>query len=121
VLADAILALHVAIAAFIVLGLPVIWIGAAFGWRWVRNPWFRYAHLGAIGFVAAEALVGVTCPLTVLEDALRGIHEPRSFVGRWLAWILFYHAPEWIFTTVYVAYAAITGLTLALVPPRART
>jgi hypothetical protein len=118
--ADALLVLHFAIVVFIVGGLLLTWAGAWLGWRWVRNPWFRYAHLGAIVFVALEALVGMMCPLTLWEDALRGGARPDSFVGRWVQRLLYYRAPEWVFTTLYVAWAAATVLTLRLVPPRAR-
>ncbi len=117
-LADAILVVHFAIAAFVVAGLPLTWIGAALGWVWVRNPWFRYLHLGAIAFVALEALIGMTCPLTEWEDALRGGARAESFVGRWVRYFLFYRAPEWVFTALYVAWAAATLVTLRLVPPR---
>ena len=68
-LADLILIAHGAVVLFIVAGLPAIWIGASCGWRWVRNFWFRVAHLAAIVFVAAEALLGIACPLTVWEAA----------------------------------------------------
>jgi hypothetical protein len=71
-LADALLVVHFAIAAFILGGLIAVWVGAALAWGWVRNPWFRYLHLGAIAFVALEALAGIACPLTVWEDLLRG-------------------------------------------------
>jgi len=117
-IADAILVVHFGIVLFIVGGLAAVWTGAALGWRWVRNPWFRYAHLGAIVFVAGEALVGMACPLTVWEDALRGGARPDSFVGRWMRSLLFYEAPEWIFTSAYAAWALATLLTLRLVPPR---
>ena len=116
--ADALLVLHFAIAAFIAGGLALVWLGAALGWRWVRNPWFRYLHLAAIVFVAAEALIGMACPLTVWEDALRGGVRPDSFVGRWVRQLLFYQAPEWVFTAAYAAWAAASALTLVLVPPR---
>ncbi len=117
-LADVILFAHFAIAAFIVIGLPLVWIGAALQWRWVRNPWFRYLHLAAIVFVAAEAVVGIKCPLTVWEDALRGVHESRSFVSRWVGALLFYRAPEWVFATAYVLFALATAVTFKMVPPR---
>ncbi len=97
-----------------------MWIGAALGWRWIRNAWFRYLHLGAIAFVAAEALLGIACPLTVWEDLLRGGAGRESFVARWVRAFLFYRAPEWAFTTLYVAWTAATLLTLRLVPPRRR-
>jgi polyferredoxin len=116
--ADALLVLHFLIAAFIVGGLPALWIGKWLGWSWVRNRWFRYAHLAAIAFVAAEALIGVACPLTLWEDALRGSVQAESFVGRWARRRLYYEAPPWAFTAAYVAWAAATLLTLKLVPPR---
>ena len=117
-LADALLVAHFFIAGFIVGGLVLVWIGALAGWAWVRNPWFRYLHLAAIAFGALEALLGIACPLTVWEDLLRGGARPDSFIGRWVRRLLFYDAPEWIFTTAYAAWAAATLLTLRFVPPR---
>ena len=123
-LADFLLVAHFSIAAFIVLGLILVWTGAAFGtnagWAWVRNPWFRYLHLAAIVFVAAETLLGVACPLTLWEDLLRGGARPETFVGRWVYRLLYYEAPAWVFASAYAAWAAATLLTLRLVPPRRR-
>jgi polyferredoxin len=118
VLADALLVVHFGIAAYIVLGLVLVWLGVFLGWNWIRDPWFRYAHLAAILFVAAEALLGVACPLTVWEDLLRGNVQPESFIARWVHSLLYYRAPEWVFAAAYVAWAAATLVTLALVPPR---
>jgi hypothetical protein len=119
-LADVILIVHFAFAAFIVLGWIAILVGASRGWRWVRAPAFRYAHLAAIVFVAAEALAGVVCPLTVLEDALRGHLHGTSFIGRWVARLLYYELPPWVFTTAYVTLAAGIAVTLWAIPPRSR-
>lgn len=119
-MADGILVVHFLIVVFIVGGLIAVWLGAALGWQWIANPWFRYAHLGAIVFVAGEAAIGMACPLTVWEDALRGGARPESFVGRWVQRLLFYRAPEWVFTAAYVAWALATLATLRLVPPRRR-
>jgi len=116
--ADLLLVVHFAIAAFVVGGLVLVWIGAAAGWRWVRSPWFRYLHLAAIVVVALEALAGYACPLTVWEDLLRGGVRPESFVGRWVYAALYYRAPEWVFTALYAAWAAATLITLRAVPPR---
>jgi hypothetical protein len=118
-MADVLLVVHFLIAAFIVLGLVAVWLGAALRWPWVRNPWFRYLHLAAIGFVAAEALLGIAGPLTVWEDLLRDGARADSFVGRWVRALLFYQAPEWVFTAAYVAWTLATLATLRLVPPRA--
>ena len=115
--ADALLVLHFAIVVFIVGGLVLVWIGAAAGWRWIRNPWFRYTHLGAIVFVAGEAVLGFACPLTIWEDMLRGGVRPESFVGRWVYRLLYYRAPEWVFATAYALWATATVVTLFLVRP----
>jgi hypothetical protein len=117
-LADLVLVLHFSFVLFVVGGLGMTWLGAALGWGWVRNLWFRAGHLAAILFVVGESLAGVWCPLTVWEDALRGSREEMSFVARWIHRVLFYSVPEWVFTVLYVAFAAAVVLTLWLVPPR---
>ena len=117
-LADLILLAHFALALFIVLGLPLVWMGAWLGWNWVRGRAWRYAHAIAVLAVAAEALAGSVCPLTRWEDALRANADGRSFIGRWLARLLYYDFPEWVFTLAYVVYAAATVATLRLVAPR---
>src|SRR3989337_262478 len=116
-MADVIVVLHFMIVAFIAGGLILVWLGGALGWRWVRNPWFRYGHLLAIAFVAAEALLGIACPLTVWEDLLRGGVRPEPFVARWVHALLFYRAPEWVFTAAYLLWALATLATLRLLPP----
>jgi hypothetical protein len=115
--ADAVLLVHFGFVLFIVGGFAAIWCGAALGWQWVRNRRFRFAHLAAICFVAAEALAGIACPLTVWEDALRGNVSDASFVARWVRSVMFYELPEWIFTLAYLVFAAVVGLTLWLIPP----
>lgn len=117
-IADAILVVHFGIVLFIVGGLVAVWLGAWQGWAWVRNRGFRYAHLAAIAYVAAEALLGVACPLTVWEAIARGGTPAESFIGRWVRVLLFYRAPEWVFTVAYLAWALATLATLRLVPPR---
>jgi hypothetical protein len=119
-LADVILVLHFAIAAFIVAGLVFTWLGAALSWQWIRNLRFRLAHLAAITFVAAEALLGIMCPLTVWEDALRNGAGGQSFVARWVSRLLYYNLPEWVFSAAYVAAALATVAAWWLVPPRRR-
>jgi hypothetical protein len=49
---------------------------------------------------------------------LRGGVKAESFVGRWVRELLFYRAPDWVFTTIYCAWAAATVATLRFVPPR---
>src|SRR5258708_32796457 len=96
-LADAVLIAHVLFVLFVVGGFALILAGAR-RWDWVRNRAFRTAHLAAIAFVAAEAVLGITCPLTRWEDILRATGPAeRSFIGPWLARLPYYHLPERVF------------------------
>jgi hypothetical protein len=116
--ADLILYVHFAFVLFVIGGFAAIWIGAAAGWRWITNFAFRAAHLTAIALVAAEALAGMACPLTVWENALRGSEDETSFVARWVHRLLFYNLPEWVFTVAYAVFAALVALTFWVVPPK---
>ena len=121
-LADLVLIVHFAFVIFVTGGLASIGIGAVAGWQWVRNFWFRVAHLGAIVFVAGEALAGVWCPLTVWEAQLRGVRAEKSFLAQWIHKLMFYSVPEWVFTVAYVAFALAVAVTFWLAPPiRRRT
>jgi len=119
-LADVILAVHFGFVTFVVGGLALTWIGAAAGWRLVRNFWFRVAHLAAIAFVAGEALLGIWCPLTIWEDALRGVQEDKSFIARWIHRVMFYDFPGWVFTAAYVLFALLVAATWWWIRPRKR-
>jgi hypothetical protein len=116
-LADIILIIHLFFVLFVVGGLPAIWIGAWTRANFARHPPFRLAHLAAILFVAGESLLGMVCPLTWVEDALRGTHTESGFIQRWLHRVLFYDLPEGVFTTIYVLFALLVAVTYKLVPP----
>ncbi len=123
-LADAVLALHFAIVAFVVGGLVLIIIGNLAHWRWVNALWFRLAHLAAIAVVAAEAWLGITCPLTTLEGWLRaksgvttGLAQNESFVGYWLHRLLFYSAPPWMFVLAYSVFGLLVVAVWFRFPP----
>jgi hypothetical protein len=51
---------------------------------------------------------------------MRGGARPESFVARWVHRLLFYRAPEWVFTALYLVWTLATLATLRLVPPRRR-
>lgn len=120
-LADVILIVHFLIAAFVTAGFVLVPFGAWRNWRFVRRRGLRLLHLGAISFVALEALVGIACPLTVWENALRGASDERGFVAAWVSRWLYYDAPPWIFTALYVVAAAIALIGWRLIPPERST
>jgi Protein of Unknown function (DUF2784) len=107
-LADLVLVTHVAFVAFVVFGLILILCGGVRGWGWVRNPWFRAAHLAAIGLVVFQAWFGIVCPLTILERFLREaageVTYDETFIAHWLHRVLFFQAPMWAFTVCYTLF-----------------
>ena len=92
VTADIVVTVHAAYVAIVVVGFAAMLIGSAAQWRWVRNFYFRAAHLAMILLVCAEALFGTSCPLTRLENALRlrggETGYARDFIGYWLDWLI---------------------------------
>jgi len=124
-LADAILVVHFAFVAFVVVGFVLILIGLVMGWAWVRNRSFRVAHVVAIGVVVAQAWLGRICPLTIWENQLRRLagQEPyvETFVQHWLHRWMFFDAEPWVFTTIYTAFGALVAIVWWLGgPPRDR-
>jgi uncharacterized protein DUF2784 len=116
-LAGAVVVFHFVIVLFVVAGVPLVYLGVALRWAWVRTWHWRVLHLGAILVIAAESLLGIACPLTVWEDTLRRRQIAGGFIERWIDRILFYEAPAWVFTAAYVAFAALVLLTWIAVPP----
>lgn len=122
VLADALLILHVAFVAYVVLGLLVIYLGHFLSWSWVRNLWFRASHLLAIAIVVAQSWLGVICPLTTWEMALRArageATYEGSFIQHWLHAILYFNAPEWVFILTYTVFGGLVALSWFVIRPR---
>jgi hypothetical protein len=123
-LADVVVGVHFAYVSYVVFGLLLILLGIAFGWQWTRNLWFRLSHLVMILVVAAEALLGITCPLTrwetLLVQASGRPSEERSFMGRLLNDLMFFDCPDnsWIWPVAYVGFAVLVLLTFVIAPPR---
>jgi len=116
-LAGVILMLHFAIVLFIAAGLPLIYVGAAAGWTWVRDRRWRAVHFAAILFVATESILGIACPLTVWEDVLRGHQSREGFIERWIGRIMFFDLPAWVFLVAYICFALLVAVTWVIVPP----
>jgi hypothetical protein len=80
-LADLVLALHAAYIAFAALG-ALLWL------RWRRAP---LVHLPALAWGAYVELHGARCPLTDLENALRGAGSDadRGCIDRALSAVIY--------------------------------
>lgn len=124
-LADALLLIHVLFVGFVVLGLVAIYLGFFLHWRWVRNRWFRILHLMAIVIVVLQSWLGLICPLTIWEMALRekagAAVYAGSFIQYWLHQLLYWQAPDWVFIVVYTVFGALVLASWFIVRPDART
>ena len=122
--ANVVLGLHVAVAAFVIVGLVLAIAGNLRGWRWANNFWFRIVHLAAILVVAAEAWLWLVCPLTTLEMWLRvraGVQTyGGGFVEHWLQQLLYYDAPPWVFILGYTVFGCLVLATWRYFPPRSK-
>lgn len=106
--ADLMLFSHVLFVAFVVFSVVLIVVGKLAAWSWVRNPWFRYAHLAAIAVVVLQSWFGIVCPLTTWEMALReragdAVYS-GTFIAHWLQSLLYYRAPAWVFAVCYTLF-----------------
>jgi hypothetical protein len=120
-LADLVLALHLAIVMFVVGGLVVIVIGNLKAWRGVNALWFRSLHLAAIAVVIAQAWLGAACPLTSVEMWLRQKARTSSYSGsfieHWASRLLYYEAPSWVFTAGYSLFGLLVAAAWWYFPP----
>jgi hypothetical protein len=125
-LADLIVVIHLVIVSFCVGGEILILMGFALKWEWIRNTLFRVLHLAAILYVALEAILGITCPLTLWEYYLRlkagqGSGEQLSFVASLVRKIIFYDFPPWVFTALYSGFGVLVLLTFIFIRPRRKS
>lgn len=122
ILADAVVTVHFAYVAFVVVGLVLTLAGAALRWKWVRNFWFRVLHLAMIGVVVAEAWCGIVCPLTTWENELRRRAGQAGYRGGFIANLLhdamFFEADPWVFTLGYSLFGLAVLATFFIAPPR---
>ncbi|MBH89049.1 MAG: hypothetical protein CMF71_02300 [Magnetovibrio sp.] len=117
-IADIVLLFHFCIVLFITLGFFLIPIGYKLGWEWVKDRKLRMLHFVMILFVAIEAVLGITCPLTSIEQNLRGINQSKSFVAYWIEQIVYWDLPTQFFLFLYCIFLGWTFLVWRLCPPK---
>ena len=123
--ADIVVVLHFVYAAFVVGGLLLTLIGIVRRWQWVRNVWFRAVHLLAIVIVVAESWLGIVCPLTTWEKALRDRAGQATydgdFIASWVHELLFYRCEDEVWIMCYTAFGLAVLATFVFAPPRWRS
>ena len=100
-IADVLMLIHFGLAAFIFVGFFIIPLGYRLGWNWIKKRNLRLLHLFLMGIITAETIVGLTCPLTVLENMFRDFDHSMSFMSYWVAQILYWDLPNQVFVLLY--------------------
>lgn len=113
-----VLLLHLGVIAFNVAGCIAVPAGAWRRWRWVREFWWRLAHLLSLGVVAGQALAGRACFLTIFQDDLAGVANTQPLIAGWINRLIYWPLPLWVFAVAYVAVFVYVIALWLLVPPR---
>jgi hypothetical protein len=120
VLAQTVLAAHLAIIAFNAFGLVAIPLGAWRGWAWVRVRWWRALHLVSMAVVALQAVLGRACFVTLWQDQLTGARAEPPLIMRWVNGVIYWPLPIWVFAAAYLAVFAYVVVLWRRVPPSGR-
>ena len=100
-IADVLLLIHFGLAAFVSAGFFIIPLGYKLNWNWIKKRKLRLLHLFLMGVITAETIVGLSCPLTVLENMFRDVDYSTSFISYWIAQILYWDLPNQVFVFIY--------------------
>ena len=113
---------HLAYFVFIVGGMVAIVLGLRRNVGWVRNSWFRIAHVAAIHVVLVEEATGLPCPLNVLQwgarEAATGTTEASVGVGGLLDYLLYHTVSPLALDVMYWSFGVLVVALLWIVPPR---
>jgi len=121
-LAQLVLAIHMAIAAFVIFGMIAIPLGALRQWPFVFGFAWRSIHLAAVSSIALQKLAGKTCFLSVWEfgllDQAADAHQRIPPLHSLAIDIMHWNMPLWFFTALYVAVLLYTIWLWRVAPPR---
>ena len=116
-IADFVLLVHFCIVLFISFGFFLIPVGYSFDWIWIKKRHLRLLHAGMMSFITFETLLGMACPLTILENNLRDINENQLFVSKWMSEIIYWDFPSKFFIVLYCIFLGWTFLMWKNYPP----
>jgi len=120
-LAGLVLLVHFLVILFNLFGLVAVPLGAWRGWGFVRVFWWRALHLVSLLAVAAQAVAGRACFLTIWQAALEGrpdAAQPPPLLYALVNRLIYWPLPPWVFVAMYLAVLAYALALWRLVPPR---
>ncbi len=111
---------HASIVLFNVFWLVAIPLGVWQGWTFIRNFWWRIAHLVSLAIVAAQVIAGRLCFLTIIQDSLfsrAGNPQKPSLFNRLIMSLIYWPLPDWVFLPLYVLAFVVAAIFWFAVPP----
>ena len=115
---DIIIFFHFVIVIFITSLLVLIPLGYKLNWKLLQNKTVRKTHLGLMSFVTFEAIIGMTCPLTMVENYLSGMSQNETFISYWLGKVIYWNFPSIFFTIIYCLCLIWIILMWRIFPPK---
>lgn len=115
--ANIILIFHFFIVIFITIQFFSIPIAYKLNWKWQKNKRLRFIHLFLIFIITVETIIGITCPLTLIENNLRDIQSSEGFISTWIRNILYWNLPTSFFLITYLICFIWTLLMWKFFPP----
>ena len=124
VAANLVALLHIGYFLFVLGGVVAIIAGHIRQWSWIRRPWLRLLHLGAVFLVLFEEVTGIPCVLNLLQWALRsgatGQQQATEGVGGVLDFLLYGTISPLALDIIYWSMGALVLLLLWKVPIQSR-
>ena len=117
IFANLVLLLHFCIIIFIASGFFIIPIGYYLSWHWVKNKLYRIIHLVLFCFITFQTIVVLTCPVTSVENNLRGFFYSDSFIVFWIKKLIFWNLPTIFFICLYSSLLLWTFIMWKIFPP----
>ena len=99
---EIVLLFHFCIFLFMILSFFLIPLGYFQKWKWVKNKYYRLIHLILMGIIFIETILGLMCPLTILENFLRNNIEINNKITQIIHQIMYWDLPTYQFIILYL-------------------
>ena len=120
IIADAVVLIHFIWIVFVIIGFVLTLCGLLWK-RYFDFFLFRTVHLCGILYVSLLALAGKYCPLTIVENFMRGQYNPPdtyhgSFIGHYIEQLVYPNVPAHYIIIPTIGVAVFT-LTMYIIKP----
>ena len=102
ILLNVLLVIHFSIMVFIIFMLITVPFGNILKLNFVYNRKIRFLHASLVAFILLETILGLSCPLTVIENILRQHLLTDSFMSNGLMKLIYWDLSISMFIWLYL-------------------